>query len=264
MRIRPHEFETSICDVKYHVSLVGNIVMFCVLNSFLVDWAVKMRIRPHEFETSICDVKYHVSLVKWVYLFDLQDVCMIVGSLATLDLPMVVDLIGIFVLKEPYCMLTMTDWFLQALSVIPRGSWGDVSRSFTMIRWVSPKMWFRSHKCSEPTASCIPEPLRVTQPATGYTVACDWYIVACDWLFRVWISCSLRLAKRCRIHLSKRHRFAIANFKYHRLVLLYLTADYDDITADVIIADPLLRFLSTADCDDITADVIIAALSFLQ
>ncbi|KZV54176.1 hypothetical protein F511_36380 [Dorcoceras hygrometricum] len=46
--------------------------------------------------------------------------------------------------------------------------------------------------------------------------------------------------------------------------LRLLTADYDGITADVIIADPLLRFLSTADCDDITADVIIAAHSFLQ
>ncbi|KZV41520.1 putative cyclic nucleotide-gated ion channel 17 [Dorcoceras hygrometricum] len=68
-------------------------------------------------------------------LFDLQDVCMVIGSLATLDLPMIVDLIGIFVLKGPYCTLTMTDWFLQALSVIPRGSWGDDARCFIMIRW---------------------------------------------------------------------------------------------------------------------------------
>ncbi|KZV47419.1 dynamin-related GTPase [Dorcoceras hygrometricum] len=68
-------------------------------------------------------------------LFDLQDVCIAIGSIATLDLPMVVDLIGIYGLKGPYCMLTMTDWFLQALSVIPRGSWGDVARRFTMIRW---------------------------------------------------------------------------------------------------------------------------------
>ncbi|KZV50607.1 Cyclin-like F-box domain containing protein [Dorcoceras hygrometricum] len=60
---------------------------------------------------------------------------------------MVVDLIGIFALKGPYCTLTMTEWFLQALSVIPMGSWGDVARRFTMIRWVSSKMWFRSHKC---------------------------------------------------------------------------------------------------------------------
>ncbi|KZT76306.1 hypothetical protein F511_46668 [Dorcoceras hygrometricum] len=96
-------------------------------------------------------------------LFDLQDVCMAIGSLATLDLPMVVDLIGIFVLKGPYCTLTMTDWFLQALSMIPRGSGGDVSRRFTMILWASQKMWFRNHKCYEPTASCIPEPLRLTQ-----------------------------------------------------------------------------------------------------
>ncbi|KZV51172.1 hypothetical protein F511_19722 [Dorcoceras hygrometricum] len=68
-------------------------------------------------------------------LFDLQDVCRVIGSLATLDLTMVVDLIGIYVLKGPYCTLTMTNWFLQALSVIPRGSWGDVARRFTMIRW---------------------------------------------------------------------------------------------------------------------------------
>ncbi|KZV35634.1 hypothetical protein F511_30262 [Dorcoceras hygrometricum] len=83
-------------------------------------------------------------LGKWVYLvtlvmslFDLQDVCIAIGSLATLDLPMVVDLIGIYVLKGTYCTLTMTNWFLQALSVIPRGSWGDVARRFTMIRWAT-------------------------------------------------------------------------------------------------------------------------------
>ncbi|KZV20807.1 hypothetical protein F511_43726 [Dorcoceras hygrometricum] len=68
-------------------------------------------------------------------LFDLQDVCTVIGSLATLDLPMVVDLIGILELKGLYCTLTMTDWFMQELSVIPRGSWGDAARRFTMIRW---------------------------------------------------------------------------------------------------------------------------------
>ncbi|KZV48706.1 hypothetical protein F511_19246 [Dorcoceras hygrometricum] len=68
-------------------------------------------------------------------LFDLQDVYIAIGSLATLDLPMVVDLIGIYGMKGPYCTLTTTDWFLQALSVIPRGSWGDVARRFIMIRW---------------------------------------------------------------------------------------------------------------------------------
>ncbi|KZV31170.1 hypothetical protein F511_05643 [Dorcoceras hygrometricum] len=53
-------------------------------------------------------------------LFDLQDVRIVIGSLATLDIPMVIDLIEIYVLKGPYCTLTMTNWFLQALSVIPR------------------------------------------------------------------------------------------------------------------------------------------------
>ncbi|KZV42500.1 hypothetical protein F511_20953 [Dorcoceras hygrometricum] len=70
-------------------------------------------------------------------LFDLQDVRIAIGSIATLDLPMVVDLIGIYGLKGPYCTLTTTNWFLQALSVIPRGSWGDVARRFTMIRWAA-------------------------------------------------------------------------------------------------------------------------------
>ncbi|KZV29241.1 hypothetical protein F511_36369 [Dorcoceras hygrometricum] len=70
-------------------------------------------------------------------LFDLQDVCIAIGSIATLDLPMVVDLVGIYGLKGPYCTLTTTNWFLQALSVIPRGSWGDVARRFTMIRWAA-------------------------------------------------------------------------------------------------------------------------------
>ncbi|KZV15601.1 hypothetical protein F511_38848 [Dorcoceras hygrometricum] len=65
-------------------------------------------------------------------LFELQDVRIAIGSIATLDLPMVVDLIGIYGLKGPYCTLTTTNWFLQALSVIPRGSWGDVARCFTM------------------------------------------------------------------------------------------------------------------------------------
>ncbi|KZV35819.1 hypothetical protein F511_09520 [Dorcoceras hygrometricum] len=67
-------------------------------------------------------------------LFDLQDVCIAIGSLVTLDSPMVVDLIGIYGLKGPYCTLTTIDWFLQALSVISRGSWDDVARRFTMIR----------------------------------------------------------------------------------------------------------------------------------
>ena len=73
-------------------------------------------------------------------LFDLQDVCIAIGSIATLNLPMVADLSEIYGLKRPYCTLTMIDWFLQALSVIPRGSWGDVARRFTMIRWVGPEL----------------------------------------------------------------------------------------------------------------------------
>ncbi|KZV52319.1 hypothetical protein F511_29443 [Dorcoceras hygrometricum] len=49
-------------------------------------------------------------------------------------------LIGIYVFKGPYCTLTTTNWFFQELSVIPRGSWRDVARRFTLIRWANPKL----------------------------------------------------------------------------------------------------------------------------
>ncbi|KZV18311.1 acyl-CoA dehydrogenase family member 10 [Dorcoceras hygrometricum] len=102
-------------------------------------------------------------------LFDLQDVCIAIGSLATLDLPMVVDLIGIYVLKGPYCTLTTTNWFLQALSVIPRGSWVDVARRFTMIRWARVDVNAGQISCSSKRKR------RRFVVATGSpTASCDW------------------------------------------------------------------------------------------
>ncbi|KZV25918.1 3'-N-debenzoyl-2'-deoxytaxol N-benzoyltransferase-like [Dorcoceras hygrometricum] len=80
----------------------------------------------------------------------LTPIFMDIKSLATLDLPMIVDSVGIFELKGSDCTLTMTNWFLQELSVIPRGLWGDVARRFIMIRWLcfSPPPLFPS------TSSC--------------------------------------------------------------------------------------------------------------
>ncbi|KZV44583.1 hypothetical protein F511_11269 [Dorcoceras hygrometricum] len=148
MRIRPPEFETSICDAKYHVSIGREHcdVLSMQIDSDLVIYRTTL-VRTFQVVT-ICRVDKSEStrsvLGKCVYLvtlamslFDLQDVCIAIGSIATIDLPMVVDLIGIYGLKGPYCTLTTTDWFLQALSVIPRGSWGDVARRFTMIRWTA-------------------------------------------------------------------------------------------------------------------------------
>ncbi|KZV36581.1 cell division cycle 5-like protein [Dorcoceras hygrometricum] len=94
-----------------------------------------MRIRSSELETSICDAKYHVSLVCPVTLamslFDLQDVCIVIGSLATLDLPMVVDLIGIYVLKGPYYRSDqIVDLSYDEVTVI------GMNRMF--IRWTGP------------------------------------------------------------------------------------------------------------------------------
>ncbi|KZV27485.1 hypothetical protein F511_17699 [Dorcoceras hygrometricum] len=110
-------------------------------------------------------------------LFDLQDVCIAIGSIATLDLPMVVDLIGIYGLKGPYCTLTTTNWFLQALSMIPRGSWGDIARRSYHDPMGKSGIVIRSRNGCGPTASCIPEPLRVTQVLDsrfphGYSAQC--------------------------------------------------------------------------------------------
>ncbi|KZV43271.1 ferric reduction oxidase 2-like [Dorcoceras hygrometricum] len=102
-------------------------------------------------------------------LLDLQDVCIAIGSIATLDLPMVVDLIGIYGLKVPYCTLTTTNWFLQELSVIPRGSWGDVARRSYHDPMGKSGIVIPGPQWG-PTASCIPEPLRVTQPPPSPSV----------------------------------------------------------------------------------------------
>ncbi|KZV30671.1 hypothetical protein F511_39634 [Dorcoceras hygrometricum] len=98
-------------------------------------------------------------------LFDLQDVCIAIGSIATLDLPMIVDLIGIYGLKGPYCTLTTTDWFLQALSVIPRADEGvlvlvvdrigDIYRSLPRRADVIVTTVGARHKCQQAAAAAV-------------------------------------------------------------------------------------------------------------
>ncbi|KZV30520.1 hypothetical protein F511_16908 [Dorcoceras hygrometricum] len=70
----------------------------------------------------------------------------------------------------------------------------------------------------------------------------EYNAVALDWIAK---------AKRCRINLSKRHRFAIANSKYHLLV------NCSCLLIPSLLSAPA-ELSSSADCDDITADVIIA------
>ncbi|KZV57763.1 NAD(P)H-quinone oxidoreductase subunit K [Dorcoceras hygrometricum] len=187
MRIRPPEFETSICDAKYHVSLDDEGFSFLVVDR-IGDFYRNLPRRADVIVTTVgarhkcqqvprfigrehCDVlsmqmdgspdelsNYprsdspsgcHLSSGESEHsrcrYSDLQDVCMAIESLTTLDLSRVVDSIGIYELKGPYYTLTMTDWFLQALSVIPRGSCGDVFRRFIIVRWVDQKMCFLIH-----------------------------------------------------------------------------------------------------------------------
>ncbi|KZV15565.1 hypothetical protein F511_16635 [Dorcoceras hygrometricum] len=98
--------------------------------------------------------------------YDLQDVCMAIESLTTPDLPMIVDSIGIYELKGPYYTLTMIEWFLQALSVIPRGSWGDVARRFNMVRWGERKTHNKSYSANSPP---LPPPAAVA----AVSLRCD-------------------------------------------------------------------------------------------
>ncbi|KZV45742.1 hypothetical protein F511_35557 [Dorcoceras hygrometricum] len=72
---------------------------------------------------------------------------------------MVVDLIGIYGLKGPYCTLTTTNWFLQALSVIPKGSWGDVAR-----RSYHDPMGKSGIVIPEPQCTAAPSPSPPTPP----------------------------------------------------------------------------------------------------
>ncbi|KZV15810.1 hypothetical protein F511_30400 [Dorcoceras hygrometricum] len=71
-------------------------------------------------------------------------------------------------------------------------------------------------------------------------------------------------AKRCRINLSKRHRFAIANSKYHLLVNSSVRLDFflydvaSSLASGSSIDCALAELSSSVDCDDITAVVIIA------
>ncbi|KZV56563.1 DNA-directed RNA polymerase V subunit 1 [Dorcoceras hygrometricum] len=85
---------------------------------------------------------------------------------------MVVDLIGIYGLKGPYSTLTTTDWFLQALSVIPRGSWGDVARRFTMIRWIEKSRSFEAGRRPPQPPASVARPPRVSRASAAPQ---QWY-----------------------------------------------------------------------------------------
>ncbi|KZV34389.1 hypothetical protein F511_33742 [Dorcoceras hygrometricum] len=77
---------------------------------------------------------------RWVvFLRELlsADICygVVLEKRVAADCLLLISLIDWYESAGPYYTLTTTNWFLQELSVIPRGSWGDVARRFTMIRW---------------------------------------------------------------------------------------------------------------------------------
>ncbi|KZV15646.1 hypothetical protein F511_38202 [Dorcoceras hygrometricum] len=130
---------------------------------------------------------------------------MAIESLATLDLPMVVDSIGIFELKGPYCMLNMIDWFLQALSVIPRGLWDDVARRFTMIRW--PPFPAATPPLSPP-ATVVVAPTAVAVTVVVVVIGIFSDRAAClDWSRREDIQA--RTVKRCLSWTGRRYQAGI-------------------------------------------------------
>ncbi|KZV50971.1 TMV resistance protein N-like [Dorcoceras hygrometricum] len=129
-------------------------------------------------------------------------------------------------------------------------------------------VWISCRLDMQNTVACdwIHCSLRMDYPTTGCTVALVWI----DFVFALRLLPAgyhhrrnhlLNLSaktKRCRIHLSKRHRFAIANFNSCascRLLIVMTSL----LTSSSLIQ--LLRFLSIADCDEITADIIIADIA---
>ncbi|KZV53139.1 hypothetical protein F511_16474 [Dorcoceras hygrometricum] len=105
------------------------------------------------------------------------------------------------------------------------------------------------------------------------SLRCVWVNEACDWILRLVINaksiCRIfsARAKRCRINLCKRHRFAIAISKYHLLVNSSLRLDlllYDVASFLRLDVQATCWYLATAglkpsaDCDDVTDDVINA------
>ncbi|KZV53552.1 hypothetical protein F511_41919 [Dorcoceras hygrometricum] len=74
---------------------------------------------------------------------------------------MVVDSVGIFEMKGQYYTLALTNWFLQALSVIPRESWDDVARRFTMIRCPTPATAATVFGCRQTRSGHLGEEIRL-------------------------------------------------------------------------------------------------------
>ncbi|KZV55333.1 F-box family protein [Dorcoceras hygrometricum] len=86
--------------------------------------------------------------------------------------------------------------------------------------------------------------------------SCTCWFLAQNYLLNLSVK-----AKHCRINLFKRHRFAIANSKYHLLVNSSLRLDTSSCTTSLY----LLRLhhpttgstIASCYCDDFTDDVII-------
>ncbi|KZV22796.1 hypothetical protein F511_24843 [Dorcoceras hygrometricum] len=114
--------------------------------------------------------------------------------------------------------------------------------------------------CNSPLhlLSCDWIPCRLDSKACDWLQSNSWFIETLDWIVK---------AKRCRINLCKRHRFAIAISKNYLLVNSSLRLDfllYDVVSLLRLDVQATCRYLATAglkpsaDYDDVTDDVINA------
>ncbi|KZV32061.1 hypothetical protein F511_28801 [Dorcoceras hygrometricum] len=147
-------------------------------------------------------------------LFDLQDVCIAIGSIATLDLPMVIDLIGIYGLKGPYSLIA-SECIPADCSTAVRSAVGFLSHNTSRNSWFT-FIAIAGKRCSRLVVQTL-----VLKPGEMMCLRLVVQLVRSCWFF------SLRLV----------HLLLSAPTGLLAPTDLSSYADCDDITADVIIAD---------------------------
>ncbi|KZV24176.1 hypothetical protein F511_03493 [Dorcoceras hygrometricum] len=172
MRIRPPEFETSICDAKYHVSLRRP-------SSPLSSRRRRRRPLRRKFVSGQFDEENpSVQISSRLLVEDDEGVSYpVVDGIGVIyrNLPRRADVIVTTVGARHKCQQGSVfehpirgadpDPQQQALSVIHRGSWGDVARRFTMIRLreiKTPKAIQQT-----PPLSLLPSPSSPPSPPTA-------------------------------------------------------------------------------------------------
>ncbi|KZV33881.1 hypothetical protein F511_15494 [Dorcoceras hygrometricum] len=119
MRIRLPELETRICDVKCHVSLVGE---HCDVLSMQMDSDLVI------YRTTLVRISKWLPFVEWISLRSW------LYRLALITRNIIDTLRDRTVMYANHDRLVLAGTIRDTYGIM--GSWGDVARRFTMIRWL--------------------------------------------------------------------------------------------------------------------------------